>query len=86
MIFDEYFTALGFATLGNIEIGHDLEARNNGSSVAIGYLMGNAADPVDSVADGQGRISHPGLQVDIGGIFGVSVDQEFIYNIDNLRI
>ena len=69
---------LGKAPDGDVEVRHDLDAGNDGRTVAVGKGLVDGAVAVDPVADLDVLLGHVGFDVDIGGAFGLGVEDDLV--------
>ena len=69
---------LGEAPDGDIEIRHDLDAGDDRRAVAVGEGLIDGAVAVDPVADLDVLFPDVGFDVDIGGAFGLGVEDDLV--------
>ena len=69
---------LGSALLGDVQLGHDLEALDEGVPVGRGHVDVLLALPVDSESDDGGRVLPVRLDVDVGSPSVVGIDDDLV--------
>jgi len=75
---------LGQAALGDVQLGHDLDAGGQGGLQAPGRGLLVVEQPVDAVAHAQAVLE--GLDVDVGGVDGERLLDEEIDEADDRRL
>ena len=75
---------LGHAALGDVEVGHDLDARDHAGHEAPRHARGLAEHAVDAVAHDE--VALDGLEVDVGGALLDALADERVHELDDRRV
>ncbi len=77
---------LRLAALGDVELGHDLQARDQRAPVLRGDLPVGDAVTVDAEADDRAALAAVGLEVDVGGARGVGIHDDLVGELDDRAV
>src|SRR4030095_9244774 len=77
---------LRLAALGDVELGHDLDARDDGPAVGAGNLLVLARAPVDAIANPRVALAAVGLDVDVGRARLVGVEDDLVGEADDRAV
>ena len=77
-------SVLGHAALGDVQVGHDLDARDHAGHEAPRDARVLAQDAVDAVAHGE--VAGDGLEVDVGGALLDALADQRVHELDDRRV
>src|SRR6266568_7087883 len=78
--------ALRLSALGNVEFCDDLEPGYNGAFEGVGDLVGDETFAVDPVPYDERAIFEWRLEMDVGSLLVVCVDQDLVDQLNDLRV
>ena len=77
---------MGFSAFGDIQIGHNFEAGDNGPAVALGNLHVLGAGPVHPESDDSLPFVAVGFDVDIGHAHTIGVGNDLVGQPDDRAV
>ena len=77
---------LRLAALGNIEVAHDLQARHHGLAEMRRHLDIGLQRAVDAKADAGLELARHGLDVDVGHLLVVGIDDDLVDKLDQFIV
>ena len=83
---DNDFATLGFSPLRNVQVGHDLDSRNDRSFEPRRNLVDYLADTVNAVSYLKGLFALTGLKMNIGRLLRIAIYEDLVDQRHNLGI
>ena len=86
VFFELDLAVLGLAALGDVEVAHDLQARHHGLAEMRRHLHIGRQTAVHPKANAGLELARHGLDVDVGGLLVVGVDDDLVDELDQLVV
>ena len=74
------------AALGNIEVTHDLQARNHGLAKMCGHFNIGLQRTVYAKANAGFELAGHGLDMDVGHFLVIGIDDDFVDKLDQFVV